>query len=140
MKKIRILLLVVLVFSAFALIAHAQTRRTVFIMNDVFMNFDVESQYPLEKVNDSLIVHGGGRIDYLSDGKYILINGRTYYEWIASAYGKDNIAKAWNRAFKGDFDRDVVEYYNNRETYNISHELDLKGYWEKKKALIAAGK
>ena len=140
MKKLNVLLLSLIIFFSFASVADAKAHRTVFIMNDVFMNFDVASDYPLDKVNDSIIVHGGGRIDYLSDGKYILINGKTYYEWLTAAYGRERIAKAWNRAFNGDFDDDVIEFYNNRETYNISHELDLKGYWDKRKAQIVANK
>ena len=141
MKKIiAISLFAALTFLGVAMIAQAQSYRNVFILNDVFLNFAVVSQQPQFRVNDSLIVQEGGRIDYLNDGKYILINGKSYYDWLAKTYGKDMLSNAWGRAFHGDFDEDVVRYYDARETYNISHELDLKSYWEKKMAIIAANK
>ena len=128
------------IFLAFAAAAEAQAYRNVFILNDVFLNFEIISRQPQTKVNDSLIVHEGGRIDYLSDGKYILINGKSYYEWMSRSYDREMLGKAWNRAFGGDFDADVIKYYGGRQAINISHELDLKGYWDKKRAEIVAGK
>ena len=114
--------------------------RNVFILNDVFLNFEIISKQPQTRVNDSLIVHEGGRIDYLSDGKYILINGKSYYDWMSKSYDREMLSKAWNRAFGGDFDTDVMQYYTQRQTIDISHELDLKAYWDKKKAEIVANK
>ena len=141
MKKITILSLsAILIFFCFALLEQAETYRNVFILNHVFLNFAVISQQPQTRVDDSLIVHEGGRIDYLSDGKYILINGKSYYDWLTRTYGKEMIASSWSKAFHGDFDKDVTEYYDNREAYNISHELDLKAYWEKKRAAIVENK
>lgn len=138
-KKILFLSLL-FIFLAFAAIAHAEAYRNVFILNDVFLNFEIISKQPQTRVNDSLIVHEGGRIDYLSDGKYILINGKSYYDWMSKSYDKEMLSKAWNRAFGGDFDVDVMQYYTQRQTIDISHELDLKAYWDKKKAEIVANK
>ena len=128
------------VFMASAVSAQAQPYRNVFILNDVFLNFEIISKQPQTRVNDSLIVHEGGRIDYLSDGKYILINGKSYYDWMSKSYDREMLSKAWNRAFGGDFDTDVMQYYTQRQTIDISHELDLKSYWDKKKAEIVANK
>jgi len=128
------------IFLAFAAAAEAQAYRNVFILNDVFLNFEIISKQPQTRVNDSLIVHEGGRIDYLSDGKYILINGKSYYDWMSKSYDREMLSKAWNRAFGGDFDADVMQYYTQRQTIDISHELDLKAYWDKKKAEIVANK
>ena len=128
------------VFMASAVSAQAQSYRNVFILNDVFLNFEIISKQPQTRVNDSLIVHEGGRIDYLSDGKYILINGKSYYDWMSKSYDREMLRKAWNRAFGGDFDVDVMQYYTQRQTIDISHELDLKSYWDKKKAEIVANK
>lgn len=140
MKKKILFSSALFIFLAFAAIAHAESYRNVFILNDVFLNFEIISNQPQTRVNDSLIVHEGGRIDYLSDGKYILINGKSYYDWMSKSYDKEMLSKAWNRAFGGDFDADVIKYYEGRQTIDISHELDLKGYWDKKRAEILANK
>ena len=140
MNKKILFLSLLFIFLAFAAIAHAEAYRNVFILNDVFLNFEIISKQPQTRVNDSLIVHEGGRIDYLSDGKYILINGKSYYDWMSKSYDREMLSKAWNRAFGGDFDTDVMQYYTQRQTIDISHELDLKSYWDKKKAEIVANK
>jgi len=138
MDKRILFLSLLFIFLAFAV--SAQAYKNVFILNDVFLNFEIISKQPQTRVNDSLIVHEGGRIDYLSDGKYILISGKSYYDWMSKSYDREMLSKAWNRAFGGDFDADVVQYYGQRQTINISHELDLKGYWNKKRAEIVANK
>ncbi|HLC61709.1 MAG TPA: hypothetical protein VJI52_01695 [Candidatus Nanoarchaeia archaeon] len=140
MNKIILFSALLFIFLASSVSAHAQSYRNVFILNDVFLNFEIISKQPQTRVNDSLIVHEGGRIDYLPDGKYILISGKSYYDWMSKSYDREMLSKAWNRAFGGDFYADVMQYYTERQTINISHELDLKSYWDKKKAEVAANK
>ena len=65
MNKKILFLSLLFVFLASAVSAQAQTYRNVFILNDVFLNFEIISKQPQTRVNDSLIVHEGGRIDYL---------------------------------------------------------------------------
>ncbi len=112
----------------------AYALRTVIIMNDVFVDFAVTSNSPYW-INDSQIVHNLGRVDYLNDGKYLLTNGRTYYDIMNRAYG-EKISRIWAEKTNGDFQIDVLDYHNNKEQINFSYDLDLQRYWKERKQKV----
>ena|SRR3989344_5237578 len=116
----------------------AHAIKTILILNDLFVDFSVTSDYPYW-INDSQIVHNMGRVDYLSDGRYILTNARTYYAILNSAHG-EKLARVWAEKTNGDFDNDVIEHYNNREQINFSYDLDLQKYWKGRKEKVFGDK
>lgn len=132
MKK-RMMLLGLL--FAIALASFAYAERTVFVLNNLFVDFSVTSQTGTYRINDSYFVHGKGRINVEDDGKYILSNAQTYYNMLYSVY-HDELEGAWGRKYGGSFRKDVVDYYNQFGYLNISEDLDLKSYWEKRKSDI----
>ena len=127
----RLTLLLILLSTLAAGTVHAE--RTVFVLNNLFIDFSVTSPSGTYKVNDSYFVHGRGRINVENDGKYILTNAQTYYNMLYSIY-EDELEKAWANNYGASFEEDVVDYYNQFGFLNISEDLDLKSYWERRKA------
>jgi hypothetical protein len=128
------LIFISIMFIAFlAVSVHA--ARTVFVLNNLFVDFSVTSQTGTYTINDSYFVHGKGRINVENDGKYILTNAQTYYNMLYSIYGNE-LTSAWYNNYDGSFEEEVVDYYNQFGQLNISEDLDLKSYWEKRKAEV----
>src|SRR3989338_7525586 len=119
-----------LLFILFGVIlaGHAFADRTVFVLNNQFVDFSVTSAIGTYKINDSYFVHGKGRINVENDGKYILTNAQTYYNMLYSVYGKE-LEDAWENNYGGSFQEDIVDHYNQFGFLNISEDLDLKNYW-----------
>ena len=125
----------ILILAAALLAPFAYAEKTVFVLNNLFVDFSVTSQTGTYRINDSYFVHGKGRINVEDDGKYILSNAQTYYNMLYSVY-HDELEGAWGRKYGGSFKTDVVDYYNQFGYLNISEDLDLKSYWEKRKSSI----
>lgn len=128
MNKVKIFIASCLIFSLLLVFSAYAGSRTVFIINNLFIDFSVTSQLGTYKINDSFFVHGKGRINVEDDGKYILTNAQTYYNMLYSTYPKE-LNRAWANKYGGSFEDDIVNYYNQYGYLNISENLDLKGYW-----------
>ena len=128
---------VILLFILFSVVlaGYAYADRTVFVLNNQFVDFSVTSAIGTYRINDSYFVHGRGRINVEDDGKYILTNAQTYYNMLYSVY-PDELTKAWGTKYQGSFEQDVVSYYNQFGFLNISEDLDLKSYWDRRKAEV----
>src|SRR3989338_11034583 len=124
-----------LLFILFGVIlaGHAFADRTVFVLNNQFVDFSVTSAIGTYRINDSYFVHGRGRINVENDGKYILTNAQTYYNMLYSIY-EDELEKAWANNYGASFEEDVVDYYNQFGCLNISEDLDLNSCWYRRKA------
>ena len=130
MANTKKLIMLCILFS-FLLISSAYATRTVLVLNDLFIDFSVTSNNPYW-INDSQIVHGIGRVNYENDGRYIMTNAKTYYAIIDGAFG-NKVRDSWTRHVGTDFQKDVIEYYNERPQINLSQDLDLKNYWNERK-------
>ncbi len=119
---------------AFLLAGTVHAGRTVVVLNDLFLDFSVVSDTTYF-LNDSTIVHGIGRVNVEDDGKYILTNARTYYNILDTFYPKQ-LRSIWAKYTNGDFDEDVINYYNARVPMNISEDLDLQNYWNERQKKV----
>lgn len=119
--------------------AYAFRYKTVVILNDAFISFAIHSDFDPYWINDSEIVHKGGRIELENDGKYILSNAKSYYDIMYRTH-RDRLDEAWRKKYGGDFGKDMVEYYDSRvltnSPVNASYYFNLKQYWEGKKAEV----
>ena len=115
--------------------AFAYKYKTVVILNDLFVDFSIHSDFNPYWINDSEIVHNGGRIEVEDDGKYLLSNAKSYYDIMYRTH-KDRMDDAWSKKYNANFEQDIVQYYENRAPLNISHYFGLKDYWEKRKVEV----
>ena len=115
--------------------ASAFRYKTVVILNDLFIDFSIHSDFDPYWINDSEIVHKGGRIEVESDGKYMLSNAKTYYDIMYRTH-QDRLEEVWRNKYGGDFHEDIVNYYGDRQPLNVSHYFGLKDYWERRKVIV----
>jgi|TARA_Y100000310_G_scaffold345855_1_gene471506 hypothetical protein len=127
-------LIIASILVSILLLSSVHAFRTVIILNDLFVDFAVTSDNPYW-INDSQIVHSIGRVNYEDDGRYILTNAVAYYNILQTTYGTQ-LNGAWERSFGGGFDKDVIEFYNQREQIKLSEDLDLKHYWYERKEKV----
>ena len=123
-----------LITSAFAF-----KYNTVVILNDLFVDFSIHSDFSPYWINDSEIVHKGGRVEVENDGKYLMSNAKSYYGIMYRTH-KSLMDDAWSKKYNGDFGQDIVQYYENRQPLNVSHYFGLKNYWEKRREEVFGNK
>ena len=134
-------LAVLCIMFTFLLLSSAFAFRynTIVVLNDLFVDFSIHSDLSPYWINDSEIVHKGGRIEVEENGKYFLSNAKSYYD-ILYRTQKSRADDAWRRKYNGDFEQDIVKYYENRQPLNVSHYFGLKNYWEKRKSEVFGNK